>query len=108
MPTIRLPQLAWHGTKELELPLPDDWEVEKYNMASYNCPALSPEQIRDRIAKPIDMSPLREFARGKKEVVIIFDDLTRVTRVAKIIPFIVEELTEAVAVYPNADIQYCA
>ncbi|GAJ21242.1 unnamed protein product, partial [marine sediment metagenome] len=30
MSLIRLPQLAWYGTKELELPLPDRWQVEVY------------------------------------------------------------------------------
>jgi len=93
--TIKLPQLPWHGTKELELPLPEGWEVEMYHMAGYNRPALKPAQIKAAIAKPIGMSPLREYARGKKEVVIIFDDMTRVTRLAEIVPFVLEELAEA-------------
>jgi len=72
MNTVTLPQLPWHGTKELRLPLPDNWQVES-----------------------IGIAPIREFARGKKEVVIIFDDMTRVTRVAKIVPFVLKELAEA-------------
>ena len=36
MNTITLPQLAWYGTKKLELSLPDSWPVEIYNMAAYN------------------------------------------------------------------------
>jgi hypothetical protein len=32
--TIKLPQLAWHGNRELELPVPDSWQVETCNMAS--------------------------------------------------------------------------
>ena len=94
--TLKLPQLAWHGTKELDLPIPDGWQVEMGYMAGYDRPALSPEQIREAVTgKLIGAPPLRELARGKKEVVIIFDDMTRVTRVADIVPFVLEELAAA-------------
>jgi len=92
---IALPQLAWHGVKELELSLPDSWQVEVFNMAGYNRPHMKPAEIKQAIAKPIGMPPLREYARGKKEAVIIFDDMTRVTRVAEIVPHVLEELAAA-------------
>jgi len=92
---IKLPQLAWHGVKELEIPLPESWQVEVCNMAGYNRPRLEPDEIKKIITNPIGMPPLREYARGKKEVVIIFDDMARVTRVAEIIPHVLEELTAA-------------
>ena len=95
MNIIRVPQLAWYQTQELELPLPDSWRVEMYNMAGYNRPALKPEEIKASICNPIDGQPIRELAKGKKEVVIIFDDITRVTRVAEIVPVVLEELAEA-------------
>ena len=95
MQKIVLPQLAWYGPKELVLDLPDSWDVEICNIAGYNRPALSADQIRDAIARPIDRPPLRELAKGKKDVVIIFDDLTRGTRSADIIPHILEELAQA-------------
>jgi len=95
MNIIRLPQLAWYETKELELPLPDNWQVEVYNMAGYNRPAMKPDQLKASISNPIGIPPIRELAKGKKEVVIIFDDMTRVTRVAKIVPSVLEELAAA-------------
>lgn len=95
MNIISVPQLAWYETKELELPLPDSWQVEVYNMAGYNRPAMKPDEIKASISNPIGIPPIRELARGKKEVVIIFDDMTRVTRVAKIAPFVLEELAAA-------------
>jgi nickel-dependent lactate racemase len=95
MPLIRLPQLAWYGTKELELPLPDSWQAEVYNMAGFDRPAMKPDEIKVAITNLIGSSPIRELARGKNEVVIIFDDMTRVTRVAELVPFILEELAEA-------------
>jgi nickel-dependent lactate racemase len=92
---ITLPQLAWHGVKELELPLPESWQVEVCNMAGYNRPHLAPVRIKDAVDNPIGMPPLREYARGKKEVVIIFDDMARVTRVAGIVPHVLDELAAA-------------
>lgn len=95
MQIVRVPQLAWHQTGNLELSFPDDWQIERCYMAGYNRPELKPEQIRSAIRNPAGTRPLRELARGKQEVVIVFDDMTRVTRVHKIVPYILEELAEA-------------
>ena len=76
---LRLPQMAWYGTKELELSLPDNWQVEMGYMAGYDRPALSLEQIKKAVTgKLIGTSPLRELAMGKKEVVIIFLSLIHI------------------------------
>jgi len=56
---------------------------------------MKADEIRAAVTSPIGMPPLRELAKDKKEVVIIFDDLTRSTRAYEIVPFILEELTEA-------------
>lgn len=93
--SIILPQLAWFGVKELKLELPESWDVEVCNMAGYDRPHMKSEEIKEAIASPIGMAPLREYARGKKEVVIIFDDMTRVTRAAEIVPHVLEELAAA-------------
>jgi nickel-dependent lactate racemase len=93
--TVILPQLAWHGVKKLKINLPENWRVELYNMAGYDRPKLKPAEIKQAIASPIGMAPLREYARGKKEVVILFDDMTRVTRVAEIVPHVLAELAAA-------------
>ncbi len=95
MNSITVPQLAWHETKKLELPLPDGWQLEMCNMAGYDRPAMKPEEIKAAIGSPIGTVPIRELARGKKEVVIIFDDMSRVTRAAGIVPSVLEELAEA-------------
>jgi nickel-dependent lactate racemase len=93
--TIKLPQLAWHGERELKLPVPGGWNVETCNMAGYNRKAMKPLEIGKAISSPIGLPPIREMARGKKEVVIIFDDMSRVTRVAQVVPFVLEELAAA-------------
>lgn len=92
---IKLPQLAWYEPRELKLPLPDSWRVEICHMAGYDRPAMTDDQIRNSITNLIGSPPIREIARGKHEVVIIFDDIARVTRVARIVPFVLEELAEA-------------
>lgn len=95
MKAVTLPQLPWHGTKELKLPVPDNWEVKFYRMTGWDRPAMRPAAIREAVNHPIGCSPIRELAKGKQEVVIIFDDMTRVTRAADIVPFVLQELAEA-------------
>ena len=75
-------------------------------MAGYNRPAMNRDQIRDCVTNLIGSPPLKELARGKSEVVIIFDDMTRVTRAAGIVPFIIEEL--AAADIPDNKIRFIA
>jgi lactate racemase len=90
-----VPQLAWYSPRNFEFTLPDSWQVETCYMAGYDRPALKPEDIRRAVRNPIGTRPLRELAQGKKEVVVLFDDMSRVTRVAQIVPFVLEELAEA-------------
>ncbi|MCX6013141.1 MAG: lactate racemase domain-containing protein, partial [Chloroflexi bacterium] len=93
---IELPQLAWYdGPKTLKINLPDEWDIEVCNIAGYNRPPLTSEQIKNAVCNPIGSRPLRETAKGKKEVAILFDDLTRATRPYLILPFILKELSEA-------------
>ncbi len=103
---ITLPQLAWHGSKRLDLVLPDSWRVEVCNMSGYDRPAMTPESIGQAIASPIGMPPLRELARGRQEVVILFDDMSRVTRAAQVVPWLLEEL--AGAGIPDSRIRFIA
>jgi lactate racemase len=92
---LKLPQLAWQGTRDLKIALPDRWDVNVCNMQGFNRRALTDAEIGSVIQKPIGMEPLRQIARGRKQVVIIFDDITRATRVSRIVPFVLQELAEA-------------
>jgi nickel-dependent lactate racemase len=103
---IVLPQLAWHGSRQLDLILPEEWRVEIYNMAGYDRPAMKSGEIERAVTNPIGTPPIRELAREKGEVVIIFDDMSRVTRVAGIVPFILQEL-EAAGI-PDEKIRFVA
>jgi lactate racemase len=92
---IRLPQLCWNGVRDLELPLPDEWQVEICNMKGYNRRALTPEEIRKAVQNPLGCPPIHVSVKNKKQIAIIFDDIQRATRVAQIIPAVLEELAEA-------------
>ena len=93
--TLKLPQLAWYGAKELEIKLPRSWRVEVCHMAGHDRPRMKSAAMKKAITNPIGRPPLREYARGKKEVVILFDDMARVTRVAEIVPHVLAELAAA-------------
>ena len=95
MNNVKLPQYSWFNPRGVEYRLLEEWEVTVHNIAGYDKPSLTPEQIQKAVASPTGMPPLREYAKGKKEVAILFDDLTRSTRVFEIVPYILEELVEA-------------
>jgi nickel-dependent lactate racemase len=92
---IRLPQLAWYGNTELEVEFPSSWEVSVCYMKGHRRRALSDKGYREAFANPIGTKPIRQLARGKKEVAILFDDMSRPTRVAEVIPYVLEELKAA-------------
>jgi nickel-dependent lactate racemase len=55
-------------------------------------PRLLHEGILKAFHNPIGTAPLSELARGKKNLVILFDDLTRPTRTYELVPYVLEEL----------------
>ena len=92
---VRLPQLAWYDNTELEIDFPPSWDVSVCYMKGHRRRALSKKGYREAFAKPIGTKPIRELARGKKEVAILFDDMSRPTRVAEVVPYVLEELKAA-------------
>jgi nickel-dependent lactate racemase len=61
----------------------------------HDTPPLNDDQMREALRKPFDSEPLSELARGKKQAVILFDDLTRPAPTWKILPFVLEVLNGA-------------
>lgn len=90
-----MPRLAWHDNDELELQFPSSWEVTTCYMRGHDRPRLNGDGFLAAFANPIDTRPIRELARGKNEVVIVFDDMARPTRIAEIIPYVLDELEAA-------------
>ena len=92
---ISVPKQMWFEEGERELEFPESWEVIPCLMKGHNAPPITPAKIRTALIKPIGTLPLRQLAQRKNEVVIIFDDLTRPTKVAELAPFVIEELEAA-------------
>jgi len=93
--TIKLPQGSIYEEKEVTIDFPSDWQVKTFSGPADEMPAVSGEKIRELLKTPTGTSQIKELARGKKEVAIVFDDITRGTRVDQIVPYVLEELHEA-------------
>ena len=48
--------------------------------------------IRRALAEPIGAPPLREMARGRRDAVILVDDISRPTPAFRLLPYVLEEL----------------
>jgi nickel-dependent lactate racemase len=91
---VKLPQCPWYGDTEFEIDFPTSWEVVVCQMAGWDAPKLSEEGIQSAFRNPIGTPRIKELARNKKEVVILFDDLSRPTKVAELVPYVLQELKE--------------
>ncbi len=92
-PIVSLPEFKWiEQPKEIEYYFPDSWLVEIRNMSGHNRRALAPGEIEALIRNPVNTTPISELAKGRKRIVVLFDDLTRVTRTYEIIPSVLKEL----------------
>ncbi|MCL5110563.1 MAG: lactate racemase domain-containing protein [Chloroflexi bacterium] len=83
---------CWYDEHDIEVAFPSNWEVAECRMLGHNRPALTAEQMRATVQRPIGSPRLAELAKGKKEVVILFDDLPKPTPAKVIVPFVLEEL----------------
>jgi len=104
--TVQIPQLAWYGDTEIEIDFPDSWDVTVCRMHGHDTPPLSEDGIRQAFCNPIGTKTIKELAKGKKEVVILFDDMSRATPSAVLIPHVLEEL--AAAGIPDDNIRFIA
>ena len=89
---VRVPVHAWYDEREIELTFPEQWQVREARMAGHDKEALSDEQMRAALQSPIQSPRLAELARGKAQVVILFDDIPKPTPASRMVPFVLEEL----------------
>lgn len=95
MKKISVPSRLWYENNERELSFPEQWEVSNLTSPGFEKPGLSPEEIRAKVEQPIEGPSLEELAKGKKQAVIVFDDMTRPTPVKDVAPFVLEALHRA-------------
>lgn len=95
MQKISVPSRLWYENQERELTFPDHWEIDNLDSPGFNKPGLTPQEIRERIDHPIEGPSLEELAGGKKQAVIVFDDMTRPTPLKDIASQVVASLHRA-------------
>ena len=93
--TVSLPEMAWYGDTIRDFDFPASWDVTVCHMKGHDAAPLDDAGIRKALANPIGTPTIKELAKGKKEVVILFDDMSRGTPTATILPYVLEELAEA-------------
>jgi lactate racemase len=89
---VRFTINAFFGDDEIDAEFPEDWAVAECRMAGHGAEPMCADQIRAALANPVGTPRLRDMARGKERVCIIFDDLPKPTRTDRIAPFVIEEL----------------
>ena len=92
---VTLPELLWYGNQTTEIDLPDDWNVEIFPMNGAQAEPMTIAQMDTAINSPIGTQRISDLARGKKRAVIIFDDMTRPTRIYELAPLVIKELKAA-------------
>jgi len=95
MQKVSIPSRLWYENREWELLFPDRWQVDNLNSPGFDKPGLAAAQVRERIERPVAGPALGDLAAGKKQAVIVFDDMTRPTPVKEIAPAILEILRSA-------------
>lgn len=95
MKTVSIPSRLWYENEERELTFPDRWDVDNLTSPGFDKPGLSPEEIGNKVAHPIEGPALEVLAKGKRQAVIVFDDMTRPTPVKDVAPHVLDALHEA-------------
>jgi nickel-dependent lactate racemase len=95
MKAVSIPSQRWYENIERKLTFPDRWEVDYLTSPGFDKPGLSSAEIKDEIGNPIGGCTLEDMAQGKRQAVIVFDDMTRPTPVKAVAPFILESLHRA-------------
>lgn len=85
---VFLRQGLWENDRKVSLNLPDSWKVEVLRMRGDRRGVLKSQGYRRAI------SSLKPFLKGKKEICILFDDISRPTRTYELMPFLLELFDE--------------
>lgn len=95
MISITVPSRLWFDNVERELIFPETWTVDMLTSPGLEKPGITRDEIGEKIASPISGPDLLTLAKGKKQAVIIFDDMTRPTPVKETVPFVLDALHRA-------------
>ncbi len=93
---VELPSNIWCGNEPLRIEVPDNWETKVLRMKGDGKGKVREEEILKAIRNPANAKPLKKLAEERKEAVIIFDDMTRPTKVGEIVRVILREIGDAI------------
>jgi len=85
-----IPWQAWYGDKNFNLAFPNEWDVHLFPMR--DAQEISDADIKEALLTPIGSDSLSVIADGKRNVVIVVDDISRPTPAYRILPFVLKEL----------------
>ena len=90
---IKIPWALWYNTNELTLEFPDSWDVELFIIK--DIPEIKDEkEIQKLLNTPYGTPKLSELARGKKNAVIVIEDITRHAKLNTILRLVLNQLNE--------------
>lgn len=81
---ITLKHGLWNEDRGLSFQVPDRWDTTVLPMEGDKNRVLGKDSLKSA------MAPLEPMLKGKKEICILFDDLSRPTKAYKILPFLLE------------------
>jgi nickel-dependent lactate racemase len=93
MQAVNMRVKAWYGDEIARLPVPDRWRVCVSRPAPAR--ALTDEEIADALRVPVGTATVGELARPAKNAVVVVEDMTRPTPVARVLPALLSELASA-------------
>ena len=89
---IELPSNIWYGDTPLIFEPPESWDVSVFRMAGDSLGEVGKEEIIRALREPVGQKALSSLAEETKEAVIVFDDMTRPTRLEEISRAVIGEL----------------
>ncbi len=101
---FQLSQNSWCGDTPVEIRLPENWQVEYLAGKNDALPELTQQQIRDSLENPVGTVPLSALAKGKQDVCILIDDVSRGTPTQPISEIVLDILLTAGV--PKAGIRF--
>jgi len=90
---FKIPWAAWYGDIDFNLEFPDTWDVKLFGMKDTK--EHSQTEIEDAIKNPIGTPSLQEIAKGKRNAVIVVEDISRPSYLEGILNVIINQLNVA-------------
>ncbi|WP_202319756.1 lactate racemase domain-containing protein [Archaeoglobus neptunius] len=92
---IQLPSNVWNGDEPEFFDPPENWDVSVFRMKGDHAPPVAEDEIIKALREPTGTRPLSKLAENGGEAAIVFDDMTRPTKLELIAKAVVEELSRA-------------